>query len=105
MKSAHLICRNAFGVKRASAPNEYTSGSWVISEEEAKALVGGRLYLHESKSEPSYFGGVVLDWHKTKRDSAAIEDGITFLIVSDREGKGAKWTGADHAMAWFSGVV
>ena len=105
MASAHLICREAFGVNKSEGKNEYTTGSWVLTEDEAASLIGGRLYLHNTKSEPSYFGGTVLEWFRSKREDAAIEEGLTFRIVSDREGKGVAWRGADHSMAWFSGVV
>jgi len=105
MKSAHIICRNREGVGKASGQDEYTSGSWTLSAAEANALVGGRLYLHETKAEPSYFGGTVLDWAPSKRESGAKEDGITFRLLADQEAKGVAWQGADHAMAWFSGLV
>ena len=105
MKSAHFICRSAEGVAKASGTDEYTSQSWRLSAAEAEALVGGRLYLHETKAEPSYFGGRVLAWFPSKRESGAMEDGITFQLLADKEAKGVAWQGADHAMAWFSGLV
>ena len=50
MKSAHIICRNREGVGKASGQDEYTSGSWTPSVAAANALVGGRLYLHKTKT-------------------------------------------------------
>ena len=105
MKSAHLICKSANGVSKADGKNTYFSGSWVIPKEEANELIGGRLYLHENKSEPSYFGGSVVEWRNSKREVGAIEEGVTFVIEADKDGKGARWKGNSHAMAWFSGIV
>ncbi len=105
MKSTHIICRSALGVDRTGVRNEYTSGSWTVSPSEADALIGGTIFLHESKNEPSYFGGTVLGWFWSKRDAGAIDTGITFRLILEREAKGVPWQGADHSMAWFSGVL
>ena len=39
----------------------YRSTSWVLSQETAKSLIGGRIFLHDKQDERSYFGGEILD--------------------------------------------
>ena len=38
-----------------------TSGFWVCGTSEATELVGGRLHLHENKTEKSWLSGKVID--------------------------------------------
>ena len=68
MKVLHLICRlnpetnRGFGIDaydkkdppswvRNDTKNIFTSGFWVCGTSEATELVGGRLHLHENKTE------------------------------------------------------
>jgi hypothetical protein len=37
----------------------YRSGHWALAETTAKTLIGGTIYLHEKKADPSFFGGIV----------------------------------------------
>ena len=39
----------------------FFSGNWTIKLEEAKALIGGKLFLHREKDQKSFFGGDVID--------------------------------------------
>ena len=43
--------------------NEWESGYWVVSEESARRLIGGHIYLHRGQDEPSHFGGEILSFH------------------------------------------
>ena len=103
--AAHLICRDHDGVKKVEGEASYTSGSWVIPRDVANQLVGGRLYLHETKKQCSYFGGQVTGFFESQRDEGAISAGVTFQLISDKGGKGKLWQGRDHGMAWFSDLV
>lgn len=40
----------------------WESGSWALSEDQAKALVGGEIYFHKKRQEPSFYGGTILDY-------------------------------------------
>ena len=66
-KRIHLIVKKhsetgeRLGLKTLDE-NIHESGSWVVTEEVAKSLVGGDIYLHEKQQEPSYFGGKILDY-------------------------------------------
>ena len=71
---------------------------WMISAEDAAALVGGWVYLHSTKGEPSFFGGVVTPEH-------AREDRFAFIFGAKPKGRGQRWRGKAHSMAWTGGLV
>ena len=58
-KSIHFICRQRTGLDCIGGTT-YTSGLWGIGTQAAEQLVGGMVYFHESKSQPSYFGDGLL---------------------------------------------
>jgi hypothetical protein len=37
----------------------WESGWWGLTEDEAKKLIGGHIYFHRKKSEPSFYGGSI----------------------------------------------
>jgi len=39
--------------------NRWESGWWNIEESQAKKLVGGEIYFHKKRLEPSFFGGSI----------------------------------------------
>jgi hypothetical protein len=51
--------------------NVYRSGNWVVSEESAAGLVGGKIYFHRAKAKPSFFGGKITDFEKIPDGEAA----------------------------------
>ncbi|MES2435208.1 MAG: hypothetical protein V4586_15460 [Pseudomonadota bacterium] len=81
------------------------SGYWDIPLAEAELLVGGILYLHESKAKPSRFGGRVLGFEPTIRSDLAHSHRIRFKILAFPEVRGVKWRGADHAMASYGTII
>jgi hypothetical protein len=104
--SAHFLCRIVDGKPRhlrAVSFPVFESGMWDIKEDEAKALVGGMIYLHDTKAEPSYFGGVVTGYRPA--DGAEYEGRWVFTVASTPSGKKAAWEGKDHAMSHFSGIL
>lgn len=42
--------------------NVWESGCWNINESKAEQLVGGDIYFHKTRSEPSYYGGTILGY-------------------------------------------
>jgi hypothetical protein len=100
MTRAHLICRHFKGVKAVQMP-EYESHAWDIPEDDARQLVGGVIYLHETKRKRSYFGGMVTGY----RISDAPSGRIIFLFNAMKEAKGIAWEGRDHERAHYSGVL
>ncbi len=101
MPRRHVICRDQLYL-RATAHPQYESGFWDIPEAQARALVGGMLYLHQTKAEPSYFGGQVMGYRVAGPDEV-LPGRIVFTVLSQKEGKSMAWEGASHGMAWDSG--
>jgi len=42
--------------------NLWESGSWALDENQAKKLVGGDIYFHKKRQEPSFYGGTILGY-------------------------------------------
>ncbi|NPU83005.1 MAG: hypothetical protein HPY65_00845 [Syntrophaceae bacterium] len=42
--------------------NVWESGWWNLDENNAKELVGGDIYFHKTRDEPSFYGGTVLGY-------------------------------------------
>jgi hypothetical protein len=61
MARRHLICRSRLYLTPTKFP-EFESGFWTIPEASAAALIGGTLYLHETKATPAYFVGDVIGY-------------------------------------------
>lgn len=103
MPSLHLICRGSQHVRTLKFP-EFESGFWDLNEGDAARLVSGMIYLHETKSTPSYFGGEVLAYRLASADEL-MPGRVVFRFRSLPEAKNVRWTGAKHGMAWSSGVL
>lgn len=41
---------------------EWESGWWSVTPETASKLIGGHIYFHKRQAEPSFFGGLILDY-------------------------------------------
>ncbi len=103
MASIHFICRNRANLTLLKLP-VYESGDWDVSPEDAEKLIGGMIYLHQTKAKPSYFGGRV-ESYRGKDTSNPRSRRIVFVLTAIQQGRGAKWPGASHPRAWTSGVV
>jgi hypothetical protein len=51
MTSIHLVCRDNQHLTPIKAP-VYESGDWDITLEDAERLVGGMIFLHQTKAQP-----------------------------------------------------
>jgi hypothetical protein len=40
----------------------WESGWWELNEENAQKLVGGEIYFHKKRQEPSFYGGTILGY-------------------------------------------
>ncbi len=78
---------------------------WAISADEAAALVGGWVYLHVAKGDPSFFGGIVSAAEPMVTPEHAREDRFAFTFAAKLEGRGQRWRGKAYAMAWTGGLV
>lgn len=104
MPRLHLICRQELNLTKV-AHMVYASGNWDMSPDEARRLIGGTIHLHESKAEPSYFGGLVTDVEEVRSPDVAHQDRIRFIFTPTREAKNVRWRGLDHDRAWSSGIL
>jgi hypothetical protein len=68
--------------------NEWESGCWPVSEETAQKLIGGTIYLHRSKQQPSHFGGEILSYRVEPSDTQA--PCVVFTLRADADCKGIK---------------
>ena len=42
--------------------DKWESGGWSVDESKAQKLIGGVIYFHKKRFEPSFFGGSILDF-------------------------------------------
>ena len=102
------------GVKRRFdlGDNTYQSGYWNIELEEGKKLVGGEIFLHETKSKPSMVGGEVIDVYEQELTEENVQEldmdylpipsrrtRVVFVFQLTSECKGIKWRGDDSMMS------
>ncbi len=103
MTEAHFKCVDGLGIQVLKHP-VYTSRAWDISKEDAQNLVGGKIHFHNSKSETSYFGGVVKGFEIVHTDSPH-DERVVFTVESHSDCKNVAWAGIDHINAHYSGVL
>ena len=104
----HLLCRGRDGLNVVDKLKHiYESHSWLLSASDAETLKGGDVLLHERKSEPSYFGGTVLEVRPEEPFGAATRTRCVLIVQSTLACKGVPWDsrGHTHGMAWASGVL
>ena len=109
-KAIHLKCvhddrrqpRNLIYDPGAKA---FWSGNWTLSDKEAEALVGGWIYFHVTKAEPSYYGGLIYEHTRVKISGVARQDRIKFRFQPSSAARGLRWRGQDHTRAWTGGLV
>lgn len=58
--SIHLIEAMKHFVKLQG--DVWESGSWPLDEARARELVGGEIYFHKTRQEPSFYGGTILGY-------------------------------------------
>jgi hypothetical protein len=92
MKAIHAICHRVNGKvlnlrQIGKGTGVFGSGWWKVTPEDAEALIGGWLYLHESSGEKSHFLGRIQSLGEPK-------DGAVEFVVVRRPGiDNQKWRG------------
>ncbi len=124
MKILHLINKptedsiHAKGMTKVKdETNHYISCCWDFKLEEAKTLIGGMIFFHDTKSERSKLGGNVVDvqavrldeeteFHKVNpEDQNKKQSRVMFKFEITPEGREQRWRGKDHSMSWTSGII
>lgn len=88
MPQLHLIDYN-HDVRRVNASTrEYESADWVLSDAWREALLpGGRIYLHETQSSPSFFGGAITDIREVPTGEGELRRWAVYF-TADEQGRG-----------------
>jgi len=97
----HFVCARGRGVTDIGE-GRFWSGSWVVAEANARNSTQRSAYLalHESKAEPSYRQGKIVDYRRSPRDMVSdnetgdapkTEEGIEFLV--EETSKPYEWVG------------
>jgi hypothetical protein len=98
-----LICRKRRYLTALDSP-EFESGYWTFYESEANRLVGGALYLHEKKSEPSYIGGTISGFRLASPEEP-YPGKVVFRFTPEEICQNIVWEGDSHPMAWMGGIL
>ena len=62
-KRIHLLERNDKNTNITKVSDQvWESGGWSLLEAKAKSLLGGSILFHKKRSEPSFFGGLILNY-------------------------------------------
>ena len=107
------------GLFRTNKPDHYVSCCWDFKIEDAVDLIGGRIYLHHTKKDLSFMGGVVTDVVKCDLrfankyfdpqidDTPARFDRVYIEFLSTLECRKKPWnnSGLNHTMAWTTGII
>jgi hypothetical protein len=87
----------------------WDSFCWAITEENAKKLIGGDLYLHRAKDKPSHFGGKIISYRvlpdDCDQDQGEVPGRIVFCFQASVEHKDVKaekgnWTSMEKKIVW-----
>jgi len=60
MTKIHFIERAGRFERVPKSKDEWESGYWKLTEKAAAGLVGGDVYFHSARRDPSHFGGTIL---------------------------------------------
>ena len=78
------------------------SGKWDFVLDQAKTMIGGMIFLHNSKAEHSYFGGKVFEVRPTDYNGSKR---VEFKFQPMDEAKRVPWKGDMTQRAWHSGFL
>lgn len=88
MPAIHVI-EHEVSTKRVSKDSYiHDSGDWTLSEERAKSLVGGDMYLHRHQTDPSHFGGRILSYRV--HEDGPLKGRVVFRIEPSMAHKGVR---------------
>lgn len=107
--------------KNNKKANRWYSCCWDFDPDEARKLIGGMIFLHETKAMKSGLGGRVLDIIPIDLNDETQKEYLGHIETMDLdprrpqrvkimfeitpEGRDQKWRGKDHSMSWTSGII
>ena len=83
-KRIHLIERNTHMTRMEG--HVWESGYWVVPEARAKQLLGGSVLFHKKQREPSFFGGLILNYRLHDKGQLKGRVIFTFEYRADHRG-------------------
>jgi hypothetical protein len=110
VKEIHFICPNRILLTLIERPDDangawvYESGNWDLRPDEPALLVGGIIYLHQTKATPSYFGGRIDSYHEID-ERGRLGNKVVFRFTASASAKDVKWRGVGNTRASNGGVV
>ena len=130
MKVLHLICTLETGSnsKRkglrpipGTSPLRFKSGWWDFTVKQIEELMGGKVYLHNTKRTASFVGGTVVDYKEFDMTPETIQTlqklgyndiiipkktkRIEIMFQSELGGKGLEWEGRDYSMNYSGDII
>ena len=78
--------------------DEWESGWWLIEEHQAKNLVGGDIFFHKSRQQPSYYGGRIVGYRIEEEE--AHKGMIVFRLKYDEACRNIK----TEKTGWFKAI-
>jgi hypothetical protein len=72
------------------------TGWWALSEDAARRLVGGSVFLHQTKATPSWYGGTILGY-RVGQEGPRGENRIGFEFQFAQVARNVAWDWGDHA--------
>ena len=91
MSRIHLLCKKGEHLKETVQKSGiWDSGNWVVTADEAQRLIGGTLYLHETKGERSYFGGRITGFRPIVTDDR-IQDRMILTFEFLQQARNVAW--------------
>ena len=78
----HFVCQNDYEVKFLP-DGSFWSGVWAVDQEHCDPAIAmnGYVALHESKSQPSYRQGLIVNWKLEPRTKGAKQLGVSFHLT------------------------
>ena len=115
-KAVHLINRykvkadgrGYLGLEQSTHPTlpyAYSTGHWVFSHSDAHSLLGGFVFLHDTKAKPAHFGGLIYDWQPVVVNDAKTRHRVMFHFLYTADALHANWQGNLHKQAWTGYII
>ena len=113
MKALHVICRRKpsgqagrVGVKPIEGQQHmFSSDAWVKYKWTPETIIGAMLYMHQTQSQPSEFGGEIVGCELISPKGAnQANDRYRFIFRATHDSRGMKWRG-NHGQTEQGGLV